>query len=58
MKSKKWLLGAGVTLSAALLLAACGKSEKNADAPKTFFLCLRYGSIIFGLQRDEQELNF
>ena len=36
MKSKKWLLGAGVTLSAALLLAACGKSEKNADAPKTF----------------------
>ena len=36
MKSKKWLLGAGVTLSAAFLLAACGKSEKNADAPKTF----------------------
>ena len=36
MKSKKWLLGAGVTLSAALLLTACGKSEKNADAPKTF----------------------
>ena len=36
MKSKKWLLGAGVTLSAALLLAACSKSEKNADAPKTF----------------------
>ena len=36
MQSKKWLLGAGVTLSAALLLAACGKSEKNADAPKTF----------------------
>jgi len=36
MKSKKWLLGAGVTLSVALLLAACGKSEKNADAPKTF----------------------
>ena len=36
MKSKKWLLGAGVTLSASLLLAACGKSEKNADAPKTF----------------------
>ena len=36
MRSKKWLLGAGMTLSAALLLAACGKSEKNADAPKTF----------------------
>ena len=36
MQSKKWLLGAGVTLSAALLLTACGKSEKNADAPKTF----------------------
>ena len=36
MKSKKWLLGAGVTLSAAFLLAACGKSEKNEDAPKTF----------------------
>ena len=36
MQSKKWLLGAGVTLSTALLLTACGKSEKNADAPKTF----------------------
>ena len=36
MKSKKWLLGAGVTLSTAILLTACGKSEKNADAPKTF----------------------
>ena len=36
MKSKKWLLGAGVTLSAALLLAACGKSDKKADAPRSF----------------------
>ena len=36
MQSKKWLLGAGVTLSTAILLTACGKSEKNADAPKTF----------------------
>ena len=36
MKSKKWLLGAGVTLSAALLLVACGKSDKKADAPRSF----------------------
>ena len=36
MKSKKWLLGAGAVLSAALLLTACGRSEKKADAPKTF----------------------
>ena len=49
MKSKKWLLGAGAVLSAALLLTACGQSEKKADAPKTFLLCLRYGSIFFGL---------
>ena len=33
---KKWLLGAGAVLSAALLLTACGQSEKKADAPKTF----------------------
>ena len=36
MQSKKWLLGAGVTLSTTILLTACGKSEKNADAPRTF----------------------
>lgn len=36
MRSKKWLLGAGAVLSAALLLTACGQSEKKADAPKTF----------------------
>lgn len=36
MKSKKLLLGAGAVLSAALLLTACGQSEKKADAPKTF----------------------
>ena len=36
MKSKKWLLGAGAVLGAALLLTACGQSEKKADAPKTF----------------------
>ena len=36
MKSKKWLLGAGAVLSAALLLTACGQSEKKADVPKTF----------------------
>lgn len=36
MKSKKWLLGAGAVLSAALLLTACGQSEKKAAAPKTF----------------------
>ena len=36
MRSKKWLLGAGAVLSAALLLTACGQSEKKADAPRTF----------------------
>ena len=36
MRSKKWLLGAGAVLGAALLLTACGQSEKKADAPKTF----------------------
>ena len=36
MRSKKWLLGAGAVLSTALLLTACGQSEKKADAPKTF----------------------
>lgn len=36
MRSKKWLLGAGAVLSIALLLTACGQSEKKADAPKTF----------------------
>ena len=29
MKSKKWLAVAGITMSAALLLAACGKTEKK-----------------------------
>ena len=36
MKSKKWLAVAGITMSAALLLAACGKTEKKADAPTTY----------------------
>ncbi|WP_247916623.1 peptide ABC transporter substrate-binding protein [Streptococcus oralis] len=36
MRSKKWLLGAGSVLSTALLLTACGQSEKKAEAPKTF----------------------
>ena len=36
MKSKKWLAVAGITMSAALLLAACSKAEKKADAPTTF----------------------
>ena len=36
MKSKKLLAVAGITMSAALLLAACGKTEKKADAPTTF----------------------
>ena len=36
MKSKKWILGAGLTMSAALLLTACGKSDKKADAPMSF----------------------
>lgn len=36
MKSKKWLLTAGVVLSTTALLVACGKADKEADAPKTF----------------------
>lgn len=36
MKSKKWLLTAGVALSTAVLLTACGKANKEADAPTTF----------------------
>ena len=36
MKSKKWLLTAGVVLSTAVLLTACGKTNKEADAPTTF----------------------
>ena len=36
MKSKKLLAVAGITMSAALLLAACNKTEKKADAPTTF----------------------
>ena len=36
MKSKKWLLTAGVVLSTAALLTACGKANKEADAPTTF----------------------
>ena len=36
MKTKKWMLTAGVTLSTAVLLVACGKADKEADAPTTF----------------------
>ena len=36
MKSKKLLLTAGVVLSTTALLAACGKADKEADAPTTF----------------------
>ncbi|WP_219137950.1 peptide ABC transporter substrate-binding protein [Streptococcus mitis] len=36
MKSKKWLLTAGVVLSTTALLVACGKTDKEADAPTTF----------------------
>ena len=36
MKSKKWLLTAGVVLSTVVLLTACGKANKEADAPTTF----------------------
>ena len=35
-ESKKWLAVAGITMSTALLLAACGKTEKKADAPTSF----------------------
>lgn len=33
MKTKKWMLTAGVVLSTAVLLVACGKADKEADAP-------------------------
>ena len=36
MKSKKWLLTAGLILSTTALLVACGKADKEADAPTTF----------------------
>ena len=36
MKSKKWLLTAGVVLSTTALLVAFGKADKEADAPTTF----------------------
>lgn len=36
MKSKKWLLTAGVVLSTTALLVACGKTDKEVDAPTTF----------------------
>lgn len=36
MKSKKWLLTTGLILSTTALLAACGKADKEADAPTTF----------------------
>ena len=36
MKLKKWMVTAGVALSTTVLLAACGKTDKEADAPKTF----------------------
>ena len=36
MKTKKWMLTAGVALSTAVLLVACGKADKEADAPTTF----------------------
>ena len=49
MKSKKWLLTAGVVLSTTALLVACGKADKEADAPTTFFICLCSRSSIFGL---------
>ena len=35
MKTKKWMLTAGVVLSTAVLLVACGKADKEADAPTT-----------------------
>ena len=36
MKSKKWLLGAGLILSSAFLVTACAQSDKKADIPKSF----------------------
>lgn len=36
MKTKKWMLTAGLVLSTAVLLVACGKADKEADAPTTF----------------------
>ena len=36
MKLKKWMVTEGVALSTTVLLAACGKTDKEADAPTTF----------------------
>ncbi|TMR86672.1 peptide ABC transporter substrate-binding protein [Streptococcus pseudopneumoniae] len=36
MKSKKWILTTGLILSTTALLVACGKADKEADAPTTF----------------------
>lgn len=36
MKSKKWLLGAGLILGSAFLVTACAQSDKKADIPKSF----------------------
>lgn len=36
MKTKKWMLTAGVVLSTAVFLVACGKADKETDAPTTF----------------------
>lgn len=36
MKMKKWMLTAGLVLSTTVLLVACGKADKEADAPTTF----------------------
>ena len=36
MKTKKWMLTAGLVLSTTVLLVACGKADKEADAPTTF----------------------
>lgn len=38
MRSKKWLLGAGAVLSAALLLTACGQGEKKLMLPRHFHM--------------------
>ena len=41
MKSKKWLLTAGLVLSTTAFLVACGKTDKEADAPTTFHMFMQ-----------------
>ena len=57
MKTKKWMLTAGVVLSTAVLLVACGKADKEADAPTTFSYVYGVDPSSFGLQYRNSYFN-